>query len=393
MYKEINIMDVVHKNNIRITGRSGISHRATCPLCGGKSTLSITPSMGLFQCFLCGAGGNAFKLDSILNPTEYGEGDYKKFAQNMESWVNGTPRREEKDIEVFEETPRASDEQCSKVYSAMIKLLSLKKEHLLRRGLSEADIKAYCFRTAPNYNERYSIPRKLVEKGYNLEGVPGFFKDGGKWCVKSPKGYLCPVFDGEKNLLIGFQTRLDKPIDGNKYIWFSSIGKEAGTSSGILSSILPGEYDKTALVVEGTLKGLITYLLLGKKVTVITVPGVNSISCLNYALEQFEGKLIFECYDMDKYTTFDPEKAQTDEEKKLVKKSRDVMKGVVKLEEKCNEFDITTHHMKWNFSNGLWNGEGKGIDDFLLTYAEPTKMADYIIKESEKFLKMKAILH
>jgi len=390
---EVQIMDVVMKNNIHITGRAGASHRATCPFCGGRSTLSITPSQNLFQCFLCGQGGNAAKLDFLCNPDDYDGDDsknYVKFLKNMGNF-NGAYTPEERSFEVNE---RTSDETCSSVYKAMLSLLTLRDNHkkdLLRRGLTEEDVRRFLFKSAPQYKDRYKIPKVLINMGFQLDGVPGFFIENGKWCVKTPKGYLCPVFDGHRNLILGFQVRVDEPIDGNKYTWFSSTGKEQGTSSGALGSILPGEYDNTAVIVEGTLKGLVTYCLLKGKVTILTVPGTKAIKSLEPAYAMYHGHMLFEAYDMDKYPTFSHE-PQTEEEEAEIRHAKNIMDSIPVLEKSCEMNEIFLHNLTWNFQDGAWSGEGKGIDDFLLDYEYPQKFSEYVIAKSEKFIKIKKTL-
>ncbi len=419
---EINIMDVVRKNGIKITGRSGESVRATCPACGGKSTLSITPSKNMWSCFRCGIGGNHVSLEYELNPQEYsGKNKYPLFIKNMEDYLGSgiTKEREPVYIETREESSpefdRASDEKCSAVYYAMLKLLQLKDEHkadLIKRGLTEEQIKIFRFKTSPTRNQRFSIPKQLISQGYALDGVPGFYKEGDKWALKTPAAsYLCPVFDGHTNQILGFQPRLDKPIDGNKYTWLSSVGKPAGVTSGTLAGVLPGKYDKAIVIVEGTLKAIIVYCLLNKEITVVSVPGVNSLKCLEPVLSMYEGSVAFECYDMDKFLTKPIYNPETEEENKEARKIKNIQTAVVKLEEKCSEYNITVHHNWWNFEQidwakgkelgglikecppyaitGLWNGEGKGLDDFLLEYKKPEIFAKHVIAKAEELLRMR----
>lgn len=400
---EITIMDVVNKNNIHIAFRSGKSLRATCPICGGKATLSITPERNLFHCFLCDEAGDAAELEYAANPSEYAVAKrYPLFLKNMREFL-GTGESGSSEHSLSQryeipkdETEKASDEQCSKVYYAMLSLLTLKPEHeadLLRRGLSKEDIVRFKFKSAPDGRQKYSIPKRLIKMGHRLNGVPSFYQEGNTWVMKTPApSYLCPVFDGHKNLILGFQPRLDKPIDGNKYTWLSSVGQKGGCSSGTIASVLPGEYDKAFMIVEGTLKAIITYALLKGKITIVSVPGVNSISCLEPVLAQYEGKYAFECYDMDKYLTEPIENPQTEEEQKTLRKVNNIQRAIENLEKKCADYDITLHRVTWNFKDELWSGEGKGIDDFLLEYKDREKFSNYLISKAESFLKMKEIL-
>lgn len=400
---EVGIMDVVRKNGIHITGRSGNSYRATCPFCEGKATMSITPSKDKFNCFLCGQKGNQVSLEYALNPSEYsGDNRYRVFLQNMAEFLRtGTQSIPNAERSFFipkndEETFKASDEQISSVYYAMVKLLKLNKQHekdLLRRGLTKDQISKFRIKSAPTYQQRYTIPKMLIEMGYRLDGVPPFYKEGNTWVMKVPRSsYLCPVFDGHKNLILGFQPRLDNPIDGNKYTWMSSVGKPGGTSPGTLASVLPGKYDQAILIVEGTLKAIVTYALLNGEITVVSVPGVNSLECIRPILAEYEGKYAFEAYDMDKYTTFHEKDAKTEEELHTLQKATRIRGFADKLENMCQEYDITMHHLTWNFKQGVWTGEGKGLDDFLLTYDKRDKFIQYLIGIADPVVRMKKLI-
>lgn len=413
---EINIMDVVRKNGIKITGKSGNSLRCECPFCGGQATMGITPSRNLYSCFRCNKGGNHVSLEYELNPLEYsGENKYPLFVKNMEEFISGGCGTTERETFVSyasrpEGIERASDEECSAVNYALLRLLDLKPEHkadLLKRGLTEDDIKRFKFRSSPTKRQKYSIPKALIEAGYDLEGVPPFYKEGKRWAMNTPpSSYLCGAWDGHKNQLLGFQPRLDNPINGNKYLWLSSTGKPSGCSSGTLASILPGSYDDAIIIVEGTLKAMVVYCLLKGAITVVSVPGVNSIKCLEPVLEYYEGKVAFECYDMDKFFEKPILAPKTEEEEQSVRKVKNIQSAIVKLESKCSDYNIGTHHMTWNFISelwaegetltglsaelpeyaltGKWTGKGKGLDDFLLEYGKPEVFVNYVITKAKK---------
>ena len=393
-------MDVVNRNRsrIKITSTSCRSYRCVCPFCGGKNTFSITPAVNKWSCFLCGENGNQVSLEYKLNPELYtGENKYPVFLKNMEEYINGGEIVEKapmyiKPVELEEEGyEKASDEECSSVNYALVKMLTLKEEHkkdLLRRGFTEEDIKKFHIVSSPSIEEKYSIPQKLIKMGYKLDRIPPFYIDkNGKWAMSIPQSsYLCPVYDGHRGLLEGFQPRLDKPKDGNKYTWLSSTGKKMGASSGTIASLLPGKYDKTIIIVEGTLKALCVYCLLDKRVTVVSAPGVQSIKCLEPVLAQYEGAYVFESYDMDKYPT--TEVPQNEEDKKEHKKAERIMKQALKLEEKCKTYKMKMHHLTWNFNGKIWNGKGKGLDDFLLEYKNKDLFVSYIIEKSENYRKL-----
>jgi hypothetical protein len=104
---------------------------------------------------------------------------------------------------------------------------------LARRGLSPAAIRAHGYATVPDEKTGDEIARSLAE--FDLSGVPGFWRDGGKWRCK----------------------RCDDPKAG-KYLWFSSAGLSAGTGSGAPVHFSKPHLLPTAsevLISEGSLKG------------------------------------------------------------------------------------------------------------------------------------------
>lgn len=66
----------------------------------------------------------------------------------------------------------------------------------------------------------------MLGNGCMLEGVPGFYTrldntyDINFYSALS--GILIPIRSIEGKIQ-GFQIRVDRPINGNKYIWFSSV--------------------------------------------------------------------------------------------------------------------------------------------------------------------------
>ena len=90
------------------------------------------------------------------------------------------------------------------------------REHLRsKRGLTDAQIDQFGFKSTPPPYLCRSITEQLLEQGCTVQGVPGFYvNEAGKWTLKfhqRTSGILIPIrsVDG---LLCGLQTRLDKPI-------------------------------------------------------------------------------------------------------------------------------------------------------------------------------------
>ena len=360
----------------------------TCPNCfdtRGKFYVNIKKDM--CNCFHCGYRANAVQLQWKCHPKL--EDDNKKFAykkaiQDVLSRTGSVeiPKYTSKNSGV--EVERSSDEYCSAVYMKLLKMLTLKEEHkkdLLRRGMSEEDIKSLRFRSTPSYSERITVVKTLVDQGYDLEGVPGFYKNkGGYWDLKiTAPGYLCPVFDGERNLIIGFQIRVDNPIDGNKYLWLSSRGKENGISSGSIATCLPGKNANTVIIIEGILKAAVTWSLLKHEVTVIGVPGVNAIKGLTPYFSRMNNAYIYLAYDMDKYKIKEG-------------KQNEVLAAEMKLKDFKKEGGFLYHNLTWDVKEGKWLETYKGLDDFLYAYSHRDLFISYLVEKSKKIMSINKAL-
>lgn len=132
-------------------------------------------------------------------------------------------------------TERAGADHLDGIYATLLrKHLSLSDEHrrgLMSRGLSESESERNGYRSAPAPEEGTRIARRL--SAYGLDGVPGFYRQGGEWRMRDfGTGIFVPVRD-EHLRISGCQIRRDDAGEGQpKYIWFSSAGKPRGTSSG-----------------------------------------------------------------------------------------------------------------------------------------------------------------
>lgn len=396
--KRFNIADVARIHGIQVIKETGGDIYAVCPFCGNKEgkfsyIVKKGKKQNIYNCFVCDNHGGAIDLHINLSDGNYqGEEGRKKAAKEIfEILQNDNEMIEYHNFvtethQDTEEAYKTSDEHCSYVYYSMLKELELKDEHkkdLLRRGLTEEDIKRFKFKSTPD--NKYKVCKSLVEKGIYLEGVPGFFKNQkGNWDINIPgKGYFCPVFDGEKNLIIGFQIRVDKPVKKSKYLWFSSAGKELGVTSGAISTFLPGDNDRVIIITEGVLKANVIYALLKGAVSVIGVPGVKSIAGIeDYLNRHYSNAYVYEAYDMDKaIKTDDPEEQ---------KKTDRIKNAAISLKTLVEDYGIEVHSLTWDYDNdGFWKGEYKGLDDFLLSYDKKDLFLRYILSKALKKLKIK----
>ena len=377
-------------NEGKIIRTNGRTFQCECPSCHDRrGKFYVTLGEGYYcQRASCEFHGrDPIKLFMEYFPSlDYTEEDgCKNAVKDIYASLGGDvayQKQEWKEIQKkYADIERKSDEYCSNVYFSFISLLTLRKNHkddLLRRGFTEEQIKKFLFRSMPK--DTKGVANLLITKGYDLEGVPGFYKDEkGVWMCKYAEGYLCPVFDGEKNLILGFQIRLDNPYDGLKYIWFASKDKIGGVTSGSPSTYLPGKYSKCIIITEGILKATCIYALLGQNVSVVGVPGIKSIKGLKPYLDIIENSsaLIFEAYDMEKEGRSSDEKEQ--------EKFDSIKDWADKLCKMVEEYKLNYHHLTWDTdANGVWKEKYKGLDDFLLEYDEKDKFLRYIVGKAQK---------
>ena len=448
------IEDVAHLHGL--TGiMSGGNVYCDCPSCGKpakRKKFSYSIAKNCFSCWSCGVKGNATDLHALLSGQTFSSP--KEAAKEIFKLLEGGEavefheRAEERKTKFLaaqkEQVERKKTEsECSKVYFALLELLKLKKCHaedLLRRGLSEDDIIAYKFRSLPSLNETKEVC-KILSKSYDLEGVPGFYKDKGEWTFFNPSwngngGYFCPAYDGRNYQIKGFQIRMDKPLGkkgDTKYLWFSSKDKEAGAAASAIASFLPGKGD-SLLIVEGILKAQICYCLLEQKVTIIGIPGVKNIASIREYLEEKKFKRAYEAFDMDQNIRIECEDKkieailrycqkirtakclETNHFDFLVKDDRTLViyqEGsikkaiqafpVVELEKLKKEWEqkarktlqisedsdklkmlvaslgVTVQSLKWNVDNeGIWQGQYKGLDDYILDEGNRRKMLNFL---------------
>lgn len=396
MEERFTIADVAAIHGINSFRNTGGEFFAECPFCGNKKgkfsyILEKGNKRDMYHCWSCGEGGGAVNLHMELS----GITDYMEAVRDIFTTLNDEdPEVYRTRTEMLRNLPktemieRASDEHCSAVYYCLLSMLTLRDEHkedLLRRGLTEEDIKRYRFRSTPerDYKVTGRICRELINRGFDLNGVPGFYIDRkGRWQMKlSADGYFCPVFDGDRNLITGFQIRNDDPDAQAKYIWFSSSGCNRGASSGALCTYLPGKEGNPVIVVEGILKALVVYCLLKKEITIAGVPGVKAIKGLDYILKGHPNAVIVEAYDMDK--------AMRTDDLKLMKKTAQIAEDAKKLADYINNRNFPSFPLVWDMDKeGKWLGNYKGLDDFLFAYGQKEKFITYIRDKAVREVKL-----
>ena len=357
------IMDVASllRLNIRRRGGSRVVY-TDCPICGDRrGKLALYPQIDTWRCYHCGECGGMLALYGKVQGVSNSDA-YREICEALKAGAPGreyTPAaKQEAPAPEMPQTQRAGPQDIHKTLTALLSLLTLSpahREHLrTKRGLTDGQIGQFGFKSTPPGYLCRAIAAQLIEQGYVVEGVPGFYLDGGgKWRAKfhqRTSGIVIPL-RGVDGLLQGLQIRLDRPIkdkddppekSGIKYLPFTSTGKPMGVTSGNPIHFVGDPSSRVVYVTEGALKADIAHALTGR--TFAATVGVNNtmgMDALFAFLRRNGTEEIIEAEDMDKYS------------------NPNVSRGASKV-----------HHLA--VKNGLrcrrlvWNPNYKGIDDWQL---------------------------
>jgi DNA primase len=227
-----------------------VSYTRPCPVCGKQKGCAIAyPTRGK-PFVLC------YRVESPYHTELAG---YKHFVNGL----GDSPVYDDKKPEI------ASIHRRDLVYTAMLNRITLDVEDyndLLRRGFDDNEICTNRYASVHNVAE-------ILSKIFVLDNVPGFYKENDQWTMLCPQGFFIPVREFGK--ITGLQIRLRNPKKGQKYIWFSSNGKEMG------APVIPTLHDNYVFmdkgdlwVCESPLKADFVWYKLRQ--SVIAVAGVNS---------------------------------------------------------------------------------------------------------------------
>ncbi len=388
-----------------------------CPFCGNtREKFAINDSKNWYHCYSCGAGGTAISLHMNLNPKgEYSDASegMKRAAKDIWALINGdtTISHDFKAYEPKDETVlKKTDAEISAVYKTMLSFLPLydiHKEKLLKRGMDEEMIRKLKFKSIQKKHSK-PICKRLLEMGFDLEGIPGFYQDKyDRWNLRIPEeGTLCPVYDGDYNFIIGFQIRSDKSDEElkklklGKYTWISSgnlwEGCKKGCGSGAIASCLPGKNEDVVIIVEGILKAAVTWCLLNSQITVVGFPGTSSINSLIPFIERYKGRLFFVAFDMDRKISVKNAGLLTrndlnKEEAHYIETTKGIEGCTNKACQFLDSHGAAYHLLQWDYEGDYWKGTYKGIDDFLLGYKERNKFVSYLAKKGEENTRIQKI--
>ncbi len=320
------------------------SYYIQCPCCDEtpeKKHLNINLKKEVFCCPRCGISGGIFDLYALYTGIPRGKVRTKLVEQL------GPPERITRSKKKMispqkEEHPLADIASRNNAYTALLSKLSLAADHranLLNRGLTEADIERVGYKTTPVVGMA-PITKQLQSEGISLAGVPGFYRDkNGSWTfVQEKRGILIPVRD-RFGRMQGLQIRRDN-VTRRKFRWVSSAEMEDGRRAEGWTH-LAGKVRSTILLTEGPMKADVIHALTG--LTVLAVPGVNSLTQLQATLEDLRNEGLAQiktAFDMDFAT------------------NHHVQNGYHSLLRHLGDMGFT-------FGTYLWDPRYKGLDDYI----------------------------
>lgn len=368
--EKIGIVDVVDllglERNPRRPEGNGISFWVRCPFCGSKGyKMNINVAKDQYRCVVCSQAEKGLGFLDLYGRAKYGVrcqsgkgGNSKKLYHQLLDDLNIPVSKRERKRPVRPPIPRvkvikrASDDKVSNAYTALLDLQPLKtlsvghRSNLLARGLSKQDILCNGYRTfslekfvpyisngrvvgiyqdegleaikeqlgpikhtSSDYIKAGLVIGNLLrQKGVKMEGVPGFFKLGTRWCFRFQEGMAIPTrnIDGK---IVSIQMRLDN--SKLRYMTVSSSGLPEGVNEGISRIHFPlmnaeiGPGTKVYLT-EGPLKADVALSLGGYgQAAYLAIQGVNNTSELPALLSLLKERgvgTIYNALDMDRLT-------------------------------------------------------------------------------------------
>jgi hypothetical protein len=203
---------------------------------------------------------------------------------------------------------RANPQYVNRTYTELLKLLDLDLEHvrlLTKRGLTEEEIKTYCYRSLP-FKKQETVA-SLIKKIGTVQGVPGFWKNGANWDLAGKSGILIPVRNPQ-GLITSLKIRVDKPKRASaKYVLLSSnpAGEQAfplGTAAraSVHWPLGRPRKCKALRITEGELKADLTNSLSDSGIYTVSLPGVKMWRMALDVVKELKPSEVRIAFDADK---------------------------------------------------------------------------------------------
>jgi hypothetical protein len=184
----------------------------------------------------------------------------------------------------------------------MLERLALSDAHranLRDRGLSDERIDRNGYRSLPASRRSKLFLADMLSMSYDIDSIPGFYRDGGRWSLAGMPGILVPYRDCDGQIQ-GLQIRLD---DGNsakrRYRWLASTGRPSGTKCGAHIHVTGNLGADTAYITEGALKGDAASFL-DNDALFVCIAGIDATGGLTDVLGKLSAQSVVVALDMDK---------------------------------------------------------------------------------------------
>jgi hypothetical protein len=301
-YAKLPIIDSAARCGIvfdrRTLGRTEVE--AKCPFCGDKPDryhLRLNTERDVYKCFLCNASGNSVSLYARLrNVSNAGAARDLLRGSNVYQMPSVPKTRVQPERE-----PKPLRERHA-VYAAMLEHLTLSDVHranLRGRGLSDERIYRNGYRSLPESRRSKLMLSDMLSMSHDLDGIPGFYRDGNRWSLAGMPGILIPYRDCD-GMIQGLQIRLDDDNTAKRrYRWLASTSRSHGTKCGTHIHVTGNLSSDTAYITEGALKGDTASFLDGDALFVC-IAGIDATGGLSDTLRHLSARSVVVALDMDK---------------------------------------------------------------------------------------------
>jgi DNA primase len=204
--EDIDLVELVREQvpGLKKTGRN---FQARCPFHQERTpSFNVNPEMGVFKCFGCGVGGDAFKFLMLTEGLTYPEA-IRKLAARL-----GITIEEPKNAELSEEAKRREQlytvlEEAARFYHRHLQESSDAAEarrYLKERGLSDAAISKFSLGYAPASGR--ALFEAATRKGWSTEtlesaGLLRRKEDGGRVFDHFWNRIIFPIWDGQGRII------------------------------------------------------------------------------------------------------------------------------------------------------------------------------------------------
>lgn len=222
-----------------------VTSRHHCPVCNASKYCRLSPDGAVAGCMKIDRG--AFKIAT----TGLGPMYLHRLRDDCPSMRRPLPRERRSTAT----TAVASADYRHAVYSAFLEGLTLSPRHAAelrdRRGLTEETVTLNRYATFP-YDSREHL--STLARNFELQGVPGFYRDDDRWrCEARPGELLIPARDERGRISAILRGTGGVP----KYVWMSNAdrGASCGTPLHFAQAYRADLYrGMEVIITEGVLK-------------------------------------------------------------------------------------------------------------------------------------------